>query len=290
MSDLWEVEFKGGRRGFFLNPSKISFDVGDYVMVRADRGEDLGKVVQEDVSSTKRRSGRRRQEILRKAFLEEVESLKEKKSREAEAFLVCRQKIHERGLKMKLVDVEYQFDGSKIRFYFTADRRIDFRELVKDLAAIYRTRIELRQIGVREEVRRQGGYGPCGRGLCCATFLREFEPISAQMARDQHLSLSLTKISGVCGRLMCCLHFESDFYKQATKRFPRVGTKITSRRGRCEVCKADIFHSRVYLRYEDGTEERKSLEEVNRLMGSCERSPHKRKDEDETEDAEERST
>jgi len=184
------------------------------------------------------------------------------KHKEDEAFAVCEKKIAEHGLKMKLVDVEYQFDGNKICFYFTADKRIDFRALVKDLAAEYRTRIELRHIGVRDEARRLGGIGVCGRSLCCKTFLNQFEPITSQMARDQNLSLSPSKISGLCGRLMCCLAFEEDFYKLQLDIFPGVGAVLEREGKRFTVVKVDLFDECFTIKDEDGIEHTKDVSDI----------------------------
>jgi len=263
--DAYEVEFKRGRRDVFLDVQDLLPSSGDYVIVQADRGEDMGQIVAQEDLRIRRRLTRKRREILRMATPEEIERLPEKIEKERDAFLICRMKIAEHGLRMKLVDVEYQFDGNKICFYYTAERRVDFRELVKDLAAIYRTRIDMRQIGVRDEARRLGGHGLCGRPLCCATLIRDFEPISSQVAKNQHLSLSPNKISGVCGRLMCCLLYEEAFYQDVAKRFPKVGTRFITDRGRCEVCKIEIFHDCVCLRYEDGSEEQKPVDEVSAL-------------------------
>lgn len=265
--EIYEVEFKGERRGFFTNPQQIPVSVGDAVIVEADRGEDLGRVIQKG-ELVRRKRVTQTYKILRKATAEEIIRMKEKTEKEAEAFRLCRSKIEEHGLPMKLVDVECQFDGNKISFFFTADRRVDFRELVKDLASTYRTRIDLRQIGVRDEAKRLGGYGPCGRRLCCSVFMNEFEPVSSQMAKEQHLALSPNKISGVCGRLMCCLLFEQEFYQEAAERFPRVGTRINMDGQHCEVCRLDIFHDCVYLKDKEGVERCLSLEEVNRLRRS----------------------
>jgi cell fate regulator YaaT (PSP1 superfamily) len=259
---LCEIEFKAGRREFYANTRGIPFRTNDFAIVRAERGEDMGKVVRiEGVSGGREQQG----EILRKATDEDVERLKRNALKEREAFQVCREKIAEHGLKMKLVDVEYQFDENRICFFFTADKRIDFRALVKSLAGLYHTRIELRQIGVRDEARRVGGMGLCGRELCCTTCVTNFEPISSQMVKSQHLSLSPTKISGVCGRLMCCLLYEQGFYEEALGKFPKLGTKITTAQGRCEISRMDIFEEQVYLQYEDGHEEKVPLEGINKL-------------------------
>jgi len=272
--EVYELGFKGERRGFFTNPQQIPIQVGDSVIVEADRGEDLGCILQKGEWIRRKNIGVPRK-ILRKATQEEVRSLQEKAQMEREAFQFCRNKIAEHGLHMKLVDVERQFDGNKICFFFTADKRVDFRTLVKDLAAVYKTRIDLRQIGVRDEAKRLGGYGPCGRKLCCSVFIAEFEPISAQMAKEQHLALSPTKISGACGRLMCCLRYEQDFYREAVERFPRIGTKLSIDGRQCEICKMDIFHDRVRVKDAEGHEESLSLEEANRNLLSQKKLPRR---------------
>lgn len=265
MSKVFGVVFKGGRKGFFVNPQNIPLRIGDYAIVEAERGEDVGRVVQAADLSQLTLSHPSRKRILRKAVEKDIARLQQNRQNEKEAFKLCKQKIEEHGLAMKLVDVEYQFDGNKISFYFTAERRIDFRELVKELASTYKTRIELRQIGVRDEAKRLGGYGCCGRQLCCATFIREFKPITTQMVRDQSLPLSTTKLSGVCGRLMCCLSFEREIYREELKRFPKIGTKITTEKGVGKVEKADIFRGIVHIYHENGEEEQLTLEELNEL-------------------------
>jgi len=262
--ELYEVGFKGERRGFFLNPQNVPVSVGDAVIVEADRGVDLGYVLRMGKLVWQRKP-EKLGNILRKATPEEVASLAEKAKKEEEAFRACREKIAQHGLKMKLVDVEYQFDGKKITFYFTAERRVDFRDLVRDLAKYFHTRVELRQIGVRDEAKWVGGYGPCGRRLCCAAFLREFESVSSQMAKLQNLCVSPDKISGLCGRLMCCLLFEREFYEEVARKFPKVGSKVSGEDGRVyEVSKVDIFRDRIYLKDEVGMEVQMSSEELSR--------------------------
>lgn len=268
MAEVFRVMFKGGRKDFFRNPKNILLRVGDYVVVEAERGEDLGWIVQVMSSNLLPPPHPPRRNIVRKATTEDLNRLQENREKEGQAFEVCKQKIREHGLPMKLVDVEYQFDGNKISFYFTAESRVDFRALVKELASIYKTRIELRQIGVRDEAKRLGGYGSCGRPLCCATFMREFEPITTQMVRDQNLSLSLSKLSGVCGRLMCCLSFEREIYREELKRFPKLGTRVVTSKGVGKVSKADIFRDLVHICYDSGEEEKLTLEEVNELLQS----------------------
>jgi cell fate regulator YaaT (PSP1 superfamily) len=235
---IHEVEFKGSRRDYFLCPENISPKSPDYVIVQADRGEHIGRFVRSALRSHFPQV-KELKNILRIASYTDVEIMMDNRRKEDEAFEVGLRKIGVHELKMKLVDVEYQFDGNKICFYFTADKRIDFRALVKDLAAEYRTRIELRQIGVRDEARRLGGIGVCGRALCCKTFLGQFEPITSQMARDQNLSLSPSKISGLCGRLMCCLAFEENFYKLRSAVVPEQGMVLEKDGRQFEVVKVE---------------------------------------------------
>lgn len=274
-----QVEFKGERRGYFLNAKRFPIDEGDYVVVQVERGRDMGKVVRcGDVLDKIPEIRPIKQEVLRRSSDEDMRKWEENKRKEDEARRVCEDKIAAHGLKMKLVEVEYQLDGTKITFFFTADERVDFRELVKDLAGIYKTRIELRQIGVRDEAKRLGGYGSCGRKYCCTTFLQEFEPVTLRMARDQRLSLSPTKISGACGRLMCCLAYEREYYMEVAKQLPKVGRKLMTPYGEVTVTKIDIFAQVVIVEDENGEEMRLTLEQIRRASQAKSRA-------DATEDA-----
>lgn len=264
MNELFEIAFKGNRRIVHVNHLSLPLKIGDYVIVSAERGEHIGEVHQKVDPKRAERQTKSLPQILRRATEEETQQLAALRAKEDEAYNACLQKIAERDLPMKLVDVEYQFDGNKITFYFTAEKRVDFRELVKDLAALYKTRIELRQIGVRDEARRIGGFGICGKKLCCTTFISDFEPITTQLAKDQHLSLSPTKISGACGRLMCCLLFEEEFYKEALRKFPDPGSKVTTQKGSAVVERVDIFHDLIHVKYEDGQEESVHLSEISK--------------------------
>ncbi len=255
--EIVQVELKGERSDYFVNKKGLPIEVGDYVVVQVERGRDMGKVIR--VGENLKKVTKIRPvtlEVLRKANQEDIVKFEENKKKEEEARKVCEEKIAEHNLPMKLVDVEYQLDGSKITFFFTADERVDFRELVKDLAAIYKTRIELRQIGVRDEAKRLGGIGSCGRRYCCTTFLQEFEPVTLRMARDQSLSVSPTKISGACGRLMCCLAFERDYYMEVAKRLPKIGSKVKTIYGEATVTGIDIFSQVVIAEDENGNEMR----------------------------------
>jgi len=276
MDELFEIGFKGNRRAIHVNTLSLPLKIGDYVIVSAERGEHVGDVRQKIDPKGVTSNNKPFPEILRRASQEEIERLAALRKKEEEAYDACLHKIAERELPMKLVAVEYQFDGNKITFYFTAEKRVDFRELVKDLAALYKTRIELRQIGVRDEARRIGGFGICGRKLCCTTFISDFEPITTQLAKDQHLSLSPTKISGACGRLMCCLLFEEQFYQEALKKFPEPGSKVNTNKGTGVVDRVDIFQELVYVKHEDGHEETVHLSEIPKKQKSRRRLLSKR--------------
>lgn len=231
MIKVVSVKFNEGGKSYYFKPLKEELAVGDTVIVDTASGLAMGKVSapvkevedEEIVSPLKK--------VVRVANEEDMKKLKENKKKEPEAFEICAQKIVDRNLQMKLVDVEYSFDGSKITFFFTADGRIDFRELVKDLAAAFHTRIELRQIGVRDEARMLGGLGICGYPYCCKQFLDDFQPVSIKMAKEQGLSLNPTKISGSCGRLMCCLKYEQDSYEYLMKITPGIGDSVKTPEG-----------------------------------------------------------
>lgn len=214
MQTVVGIRFKKAGKIYYFDPDGIELNKNDFAIVETSRGQEFGEVVIGPKQVDESEVVQPLKKVLRKADEEDCQRILENRRKEEEAFDTALQKIAEHNLEMKLVDVEYTFDRSKIIFYFTADGRVDFRELVKDLASVFRTRIELRQIGVRDEAKMIGGLGPCGRVLCCSTFLGEFEPVSIRMAKDQNLSLNPTKISGICGRLMCCLRFESDAYDQ----------------------------------------------------------------------------
>ena len=245
-ADVVEIVFKGRRRAHYANPRELPVHEGDYVVVQAERGEDLGRI-HHTAEWVKRAQGGSLKQVLRAARPEDLELHERNRSKEERAFQVCKDRIVQRDIEMKVVDCEYQLDGNRVTFYFTAEKRVDFRDLVKDLASAFRTRIELRQIGVRDEAGRIGGVGTCGRELCCSTWLREFEPITLKMAKDQGLSPSPSKISGACGRLKCCLRYELDFYKEAAREFPKIGSKLTLPDGEWEVGRVDIFYRTLQL-------------------------------------------
>jgi cell fate regulator YaaT (PSP1 superfamily) len=260
----YEVDFKASRREHYENTYSLELHVDDWVIVQAERGEDMGRIHRIiEVESSGGPRPPKLKGILRQAIYDDHEKLAKNREMEAESFDQCKQMIRQHGLDMKLVDVEYQYDCNKMTFYFTADERVDFRGLVKDLAAVYRTRIELRQIGVRDEARRLGGFGICGLMQCCNTFIREFEPISTQLAREQNLSLNPAKISGNCGRLLCCLLYEQNHYVESMKKFPEVGSTIHGKLGPAVVEALNVFHQSMTLRYEDGGYEKLTWKDYN---------------------------
>lgn len=223
MAVITGVRFRGTGKIYTFDPGDLDVKLGDKVIVETARGQEMGEIrmAQREVPDDKVPKGIKR--IQRMATKDDLDRVKSNKEQEKKAFKICKQKIHEHGLDMKLVDAEYTFDNHKLLFYFTADGRVDFRELVRDLAGIFHTRIELRQIGVRDETRIMGGIGPCGRELCCKSWMTDFVPVSIKMAKEQNLSLNPTKISGVCGRLMCCLKNEEQAYEYLNSRMPRMG-------------------------------------------------------------------
>ncbi|TKJ42591.1 hypothetical protein CEE37_00610 [candidate division LCP-89 bacterium B3_LCP] len=239
--------------------------MGDLAVVRVDKGEDLGRIVHL-LDRLPEYQPEVEYEVLRRATPKDVKTLEEYRQKENDAKITCKEKIENHGLEMKLVDVEYQFDGRKLTFFFTADGRIDFRQLVKDLAATFRTRIELKQIGARDETRRFGGLGPCGQSLCCAAFIVEFCPITTQMAKDQNLPLNPNKISGCCGRLKCCLKHELDEYIDALEELPRWDTKIMTGKGPATIEKLDVFNRFISLRYDNGDVEKVDLPTYEKLL------------------------
>lgn len=263
-SKLVEVVFKGERRAIYRDRNELEIAEGEYVVVEAERGTDLGKAsLVGSLVKLKRGKGETRS-IIRKAIDTDLETLKKNQEKESSAFKVCKSKIKEYNLDMKLVDVEMQFDGSKITFYFTAAQRVDFRELVKDLASVYRTRIELRQIGVRDEAKRISGCGICGRKQCCSAFLNEFEQITTQMAKDQQLALNPSKISGNCGRLLCCMRYENDMYLEIFKDYPPLCCRMTLNGKTGNLNYINIFQNKALLHYDDGSQEWLPPEELKK--------------------------
>lgn len=284
MIEVIGVRFRPNGKIYFFAPLDMELEVGDAVIVETARGVEYGKIVlgrreieESDITSSLK-------PIMRKATLEDDKRNEENKVKCKNAFEVCLQKIAKHGLEMKLIDVEYTFDNNKLLFYFTADGRIDFRELVKDLASVFRTRIELRQIGVRDETKILGGIGICGRELCCHRHLSDFVPVSIKMAKEQNLSLNPTKISGVCGRLMCCLKNEQDTYEYLNEKLPDVGDFVKTTDGfKGEVHSVSVLRQKVkvIVELENGDKEIREYTADNLKF-----KPKRRRNNDHVNDAE----
>lgn len=249
------VRFKKAGKIYYFDPNGLNINKGNFVVVETARGIEFGECVigikeipETDIVAPLK-------SVIRVATEKDVEKHNSNKVKEKDALDICLKKIEEHKLNMKLIDVEYTFDNNKVIFYFTADGRVDFRELVKDLATIFKTRIELRQIGVRDEAKMLGGLGPCGRPLCCSTFLGDFASVSIKMAKEQNLSLNPTKISGICGRLMCCLNYEQSTYEDIRKRLPKVGSIVNIGETNAEVIGNNTVKENVKVRYRRGDEE-----------------------------------
>ena len=252
--EVVDIQFRPGQKIYYFDPDGKTFQTGDHVIIDTARGAEYGicagsnhTIAQKDVVAPLRK-------VLRKATAQDERVAADNRAKEKKAYDVCMQKIGEHGLDMQLVSAEVAFDGSKILFYFTADERVDFRELVKNLASVFHTRIELRQIGVRDKAKMVGGLGICGRPFCCASFLDDFQPVSIKMAKTQNLSLNPTKISGTCGRLMCCLKYEQDAYEDLIRTSPRLESFVDTPEGRGTVVELDLLRQRVKVRMEDNPE------------------------------------
>jgi cell fate regulator YaaT (PSP1 superfamily) len=279
MPDLYLVGFKGNRKEFFFNKFHHSLKTKDYVIVQVDRGEDIGVILQKidkevDFSNTERPGT-----VLRPANDEDIDKLNINRNDENTTWDKALKLIEKHQLEMKLVDIEYQFDRNKITFFFTAEHRVDFRALVRDLAAEYKTRIELRQIGVRDEAKRIDGFGVCGNQQCCSSFLTSFEPISTQDARIQNLSLNPSKISGNCGRLLCCLKYEVDYYSSILEKYPEVGCRFSGNGVKGIVDRISVFEDYMIVIDEDGQEQKVTGKDLLKLQ-------RKPKDQDKQEELE----
>lgn len=269
MANFVEIRFKGTRRGYYSNRG-LDIHPGAYVLVEADRGEDLGEVTAMGSIAERKCSSSSggcsaptpEKNVLRLAGEAEVQRITELRRDEERVLEEASALVARHGLKMKVTEAEWQFDRKKLIIYFTAERRVDFRELVRDLARTFRTRIELKQIGVRDEAALLGGVGRCGRELCCSTWLPELKPVSLQLAKDQRLSLNPAQISGCCGRLMCCLVYEHQTYVEARRRFPREGKVLRTSRGQEKVVSVDIWRERVVLRDQEGDRRSVTLPEL----------------------------
>ena len=255
MAEVIGVRFKEVGKIYYFDTTGLTFKQGDKVIVETARGIECGTVALANKDVDDENIVHPLKPVLRQATENDLEHLKENKKREENALKICEEKIREHNLEMKLVDVEYTFDNSKILFYFTADGRVDFRQLVKDLANIFRTRIELRQIGVRDEAKMLGGLGICGKPFCCNSFLGEFQPVSIKMAKEQGLSLSPVKISGTCGRLMCCLKYEQDAYTDLLKHTPRVGNVVKTPEGKGTVVEVSLLTGKLKVKMANAPEE-----------------------------------
>lgn len=266
--DAWVIEFKGSRLEHHTASSDLSLEERDFVILACERGEDMGRLrrLDKDLREDQLWLGRDHElrRIIRKASEPDGDRYKANREMEQEAYTSTRERIKEAKLEMKLVDVEFQWDVSKITFYFTAEHRVDFRGLVKDLASSYRTRIDLRQIGARDEAKRIGGYGVCGLKQCCTTFLKDFTPITTQIARDQGLSLNPSKISGNCGRLLCCLMYEHGHYCNCEKAYPTVGHDYETEKGTGRVEKINIFAEEMTVRLSNNERVVYTLAEIRR--------------------------
>lgn len=286
MIDVVGVRFKKAGKIYYFDPLEFKLSKGDNVIVETARGLEYGQVVldikkvadEEIVSPIK--------PVIRKANAKDDKTYQRNKEKAAEAMEVCKKKVEEHKLDMKLIDVEYTFDNNKVIFYFTADGRVDFRELVKDLASVFKIRIELRQIGVRDEAKMLGGLGPCGIGLCCSKWLGEFQPVSIKMAKEQNLSLNPTKISGICGRLLCCLKYEQDFYEEVCKKLPVEGQQVSTKDGKGIVFKVNVLRETVTVKLEgdDAVLNEYHLEEIKTQKTGCGKNCHSKKHSNENKD------
>ena len=246
------VRFKSAGKVYFFDPGEFQVEINDPVIVETARGLEFGTVTMGITDIKEGDVVQPLKKIVRMATDEDIRRHNENEKKKAKAMAQCQEKVDKHGLEMKLIDVEYTFDNNKIIFYFTADGRVDFRELVKDLASVFKMRIELRQIGVRDEAKMLGGIGSCGRSLCCNSWLADFEPGSSKMAKVQNLSLNPTKISGICGRLMCCLKYENDVYMELRKGMPDNGEKVKTKDGMGKVVDTNILESKVRVRLYTG--------------------------------------
>ncbi len=254
MVNVVGVRFKKAGKIYYFDPDELKIEVNSYAIVETARGIEYGEVVVSNREVPDEEIVAPLKKVIRIATEEDSQHAEDNQKKEKEAFEICLKKIKDHNLQMKLIDVEYTFDNNKVLFYFTADGRVDFRELVKDLAAVFKTRIELRQIGVRDESKMMGGIGICGRILCCKSFLGEFQPVSIKMAKEQGLSLNPTKISGTCGRLMCCLKYEQDAYEDIIERVPKVGAIVETAEGQGTVMEISMLKELVKVKLDKGNE------------------------------------
>lgn len=274
MSFVVGVRFKSGGKSYYFDPLDFEIEKGGSVIVETSRGVEIGEVAMEKTDVPDSDIVQPLKKVLRVATDDDIERARENREKEKWAISVCQEKIVQHSLDMKLIDVECTFDNNKILFYFTSDGRVDFRDLVKDLAAIFKTRIELRQIGVRDEAKILGGIGQCGRCLCCKSFLGDFHPVSIKMAKEQGLALNPTKISGSCGRLMCCLKYEQDAYEYLLSKTPPVGAIVETGKGKGTVVNVSLLKGLLKVRLENGDESNQiecAVDEVKMIKGPSKR-------------------
>jgi len=263
MSEIVQVTLRGSRRDFFLNSRTLWLQIRDRVVVQTEHGEELGAVFLKNQALVElKRPGTVTREIIRKATEEDLDQEDHNRALETEAFAFCKQRIVDRELPMDLTEVDVAFGGHRMTFFFSAEKRVDFRELVKDLAGRFRRRIELRQIGVRDQAKRLDGCGPCGRPFCCTTWMRDFHPVTLKMAREQQLALNPSKISGACGRLMCCLSYELAQYRNSATRMPPVGTEMKTGQGVMKVVRSETYQEVLWLRDDEGKEHRIAMSDL----------------------------
>ena len=284
MTKIVGVRFKPAGKIYYFDPAGFEIKKDKFVVVETARGIEMGEVIIEPCDIKDENVIKPLKSVLRLATDEDIKNREKNKEKEKSAYKICEEQIKKHNLEMKLVEVEYTFDGSKVLFYFTADGRVDFRDLVKDLAAIFKVRIELRQIGVRDETKTIGSIGVCGRSLCCSQFLGEFEPVSIKMAKEQGLSLNPTKISGACGRLMCCLKYEQETYEELLKVTPRVGAIVKTPMGKGEVESVNLLRGLVKVKID--SEREKALHEFSVSEVKILRNNHRHEDKTENFDEE----
>jgi len=253
MYEVIQVRLREAGKITYFSPAGMKFKIGDHVIVEADRGIDYGQVLSDTEAILDSDLEEPLKKVIRKTNPWDMMQIEKNKKKIREVMDTCSKKVQERRLAMKLIDAEFSFDRSKIIFYFTAEGRVDFRDLVKDLANVFKTRIELKQIGVRDEAKILGGLGPCGRALCCATYLKDFEPVTIKMAKEQNLPLNPTKISGLCGRLMCCLGYEHKTYKELMKGLPRAGETLKTEKGQGKIVAVNAIKRSVTVELENGS-------------------------------------
>ncbi len=261
MTTVIGVRFRPAGKAYYFDPVDVEYKQGQYVIVETSRGIECGEIIIANKQVASKTVVQPLKKVIRIVTKEDEETIRANNEKEKEAFRVCKEKIIKHNLDMKLVDVEYTFDNNKVLFYFTSDDRVDFRDLVKELASIFRTRIELRQIGVRDETKMCGGIGICGRELCCNKFLSDFQPVSIKMAKEQNLSLNPIKISGICGRLMCCLKYEEESYQEIKGRLPEVGDYVMTEEGKGQILSVQLLREQLKVAIEK-TEKGRTTREI----------------------------